>query len=331
MGDKTDIEGCVSHGPWGGSAGKSWIYKPNGFIKKITILHGNFVAGIKFDSSENESSQIGVKCSEKTDEVPDDIILIDYPYEYLMSISGTFNITLGVFTLGSLCFRTNHKRYGPYGGNLDGTPFSFEGKDVMIVGFHGLVSLFPTAIGIYVMPESNARGLNNSTSLDNSIHELCSRMSIPRGAGPWGTSKGAKPWDDGVFSTIKVVRVHVGGSPNVIHAIQFEYVDSNAKTVLSPMHGGTSGDKMELVNLDGTGEFLIGISGFYGVVQGYKGTEVITSITFHTNKGIYGPYGEKSGAGYQYFTTTASPGKIVGFHGWNDCFLTAIGVHMKYF
>lgn len=163
------------------------------------------------------------------------------------------------------------------------------------------------------------------------MHELCSRMSIPRDAGPWGASVGGKPWDDGVFSAVKEVRVHVGESPIVIHAIQFEYVESNAKSILSPMHGGTSRDKMEWVNLDGSDEYLIGISGFYGYVKGYKGVEAITSITFHTNKRIHGPYGGKSGAGCTYFASTVSPGKIVGFHGWNDCFLTAISVHMKYF
>ncbi|KAJ9536365.1 hypothetical protein OSB04_un000457 [Centaurea solstitialis] len=302
MGDKINFEGCISHGPWGGSAGKSWIYKPNGFIKKITIVHDNFIEGIKFYSTETESSHIGGKRGDNTDE-----IFINYPDEYLTSISGTYDKSLGFFSLRSLCFGTNHNHYGPYGGNLDGTPFSFEGEGVKIVGFHGHVSKCVTGIGIYVMPESFPTGLN-STSADNSMHEMRSRMSIPRDAGPWGGSVGGKPWDDGVFSTIKEVRVHVGEYPNVIHAIQFVYVESNAKTVLSPMHGGTTGDKMELVNLDGTDEYLIGISGFYGDVNG---AEAITSITFHTNKKIHGPFGEKNSLGCtDHFTSTASPGKI---------------------
>ncbi|KAI3684823.1 hypothetical protein L6452_34049 [Arctium lappa] len=91
------------------------------------------------------------------------------------------------------------------------------------------------------------------------------------------------------------------------------------------------GDQMELVNLDGTDEYLTGISGFYGPVYGYNGLEAITSITFHTNKKTHGPYGEEIGEGYTYFTSTASPGKVVGFHGRNYGFLSAIGVHMDYF
>ncbi|KVI03250.1 glucose-6-phosphate dehydrogenase [Cynara cardunculus var. scolymus] len=75
-----------------------------------------------------------------------------------------------------------------------------------------------------------------------------------------------------------------------------------------------------MVNLDGVDEYLTGISGFYGPVQGYNGLEAIMSITFHTNKTIHEPYGEKSGAGYTYFTSTVSPGEVVGFHGRNDGF-----------
>lgn len=79
-------------------------------------------------------------------------------------------------------------------------------------------------------------------------------------------------------------------------------------------------------------EYLTGISGFYGPVEGFSGSKGITSIAFHTNKKMYGPYGKERGeAGYAYFTSTASPGKIVGFHGRKSDFLIAIGVHMEYF
>lgn len=69
------------------------------------------------------------------------------------------------------------------------------------------------------------------------------------------------------------------------------------------------------INLDGVQEYLTGISGYYGPVEGYVGLEGITSLTIHTNKGKHGPYGQESGgAGYVYFTSTTSSGKIVGFH-----------------
>ncbi|KAJ9560236.1 hypothetical protein OSB04_005396 [Centaurea solstitialis] len=304
-GDKTHFEGCVAHGPWGGTRGSSWIYKPKGFIKKILIAHGDFVWGIKFYSVETESSQFGSNGGNKTNE-----IFINYPSEYLTSISGTFNCD-GLVTIGSLCFRTNHSCYGPYGLNSKGTPFSFSEKGAMIVGFHGRIIGIHCleAIGVYVMPESFASHLNSAFE-DNVTHKLCSSMTMPRDAGPWG-GFGGKPWDDGVYSTVKQVSVHFRESLNVIYAIQFEYVQRDAKSVLSPTHGGTGGDTMELVDLDGTDEYLTGISGFYGPVKGYNGVEAITSITFHTNKGKHGPYGEESGAGYTCFSSTASCGKVV--------------------
>ena len=69
---------------------------------------------------------------------------------------------------------------------------------------------------------------------------------MPREAGPWGVS-GGKPWDDGVFSAVKRVHVHVGESLKVIYAVQFKYVKWDAKLLLSPMHGGMDGDQMESV------------------------------------------------------------------------------------
>ncbi|KAI3684839.1 hypothetical protein L6452_34066 [Arctium lappa] len=67
---------------------------------------------------------------------------------------------------------------------------------------------------------------------------------------------------------------------------------------------------LSMVNLDGTDEYLTGISGFYGPVKGYNGLEAITSITFHTNKRIHGPYGEESGVGYTCFSSTSPCGKV---------------------
>lgn len=75
---------------------------------------------------------------------------------------------------------------------------------------------------------------------------------------------------------------------------------------------------------------MTGVSGFYGPVEGCTGVEAIVSISFHTNKGIHGPYGKEIGDGYTYFSST-SLGKILGFHGRNNGFLSAIGVHMEYF
>jgi hypothetical protein len=57
----------------------------------------------------------------------------------------------------------------------------------------------------------------------------------------------------------------------------------------------------------------------------YMGPAVIRSLTFHTTKRKYGPFGEEQGT---YFTTKAKEGKIVGIHGRKGLFLDAFGVHL---
>ncbi|KAJ9536360.1 hypothetical protein OSB04_un000452 [Centaurea solstitialis] len=307
---------------------------PEGSINKIGIIHGAIIFCLKFQSegdkgqTELENFSFGRNPVPRTSKL--DTICIDYPNEYLKSISGTFENFNGIVLLRSLCFDTNQMRYGPY-GLKSGIPFSYDGKGGVIVGFHGRVDPNGlSALGIYVMPESLAL-YQNSTSEKSSIDDqLCSncisRMVPMRDAGPWG-ALGGKRWDDGVFSTVKQVHVYMDESLKVLHAIQFLYVKRDAIIYMD--------HNLELINwqfnLDGLDEYLTGISGFYGPVEGYHGSEAITSITFHTNKKVHGPYGEERGPEYTYFTSSACPGKVVGFQGRNDEFVSAIGVHMEYF
>lgn len=71
-------------------------------------------------------------------------------------------------------------------------------------------------------------------------------------------------------------------------------------------------------------EVLTHISGYYGPVM-YMGPSVIKSLTFHTNKRVYGPFGDDHGT---YFTTKLKEGKVVGIHGRKGLFLDAFGVHV---
>ncbi len=64
--------------------------------------------------------------------------------------------------------------------------------------------------------------------------------------------------------------------------------------------------------------------GSYGPLM-YMGPSIIRSLTFYTNKGKYGPYGEEQGTS---FATKLKEGKIVGIHGRKGLFLDALGVHV---
>ena len=71
-------------------------------------------------------------------------------------------------------------------------------------------------------------------------------------------------------------------------------------------------------------EILTHVTGHYGPVM-YMGPNVIKSLTFHTTKAKYGPFGEALGTP---FSTNVKEGKIVGFHGRKGLFLDALGVHL---
>lgn len=71
-------------------------------------------------------------------------------------------------------------------------------------------------------------------------------------------------------------------------------------------------------------EVLTHITGTCGPLM-YMGPSIIRSITFHTNRGKHGPFGEEEGPS---FTSKSKEGKIVGFHGRSGLFIDAIGIHM---
>ncbi|KAJ0618318.1 putative jacalin-like lectin domain-containing protein [Helianthus annuus] len=331
MGGTSDFKGLITHGPWGGSDGDKWVYILQSPIEKIIVRYGTVLDSIEFQTNcskgEPQSSLFGDKISRPNSKVT--TISLDSPNEYLMSISGTVGsvsayLNLYRLVVKSICFKTNLNLYGPYGIDK-GTAFSYEVKDEVIVGFHGRSeSYYLNAIGVYAIHKSPASP-PTSTYEGKIKNELCcskSIMTLPRDAGPWGAC-GGQPWDDGVFSTIKQVCVHLG-ELNVIYGLQFEYLKSDGKSVLSQIHGGTNGVEIHLVNLDDNGEFLTGISGFCGPVKGFHGLEAVLSIKFHTNLRIHGPYGEERSAGYVSYSSPASFGKVVGFHGKNNGFLSAM-------
>jgi hypothetical protein len=72
-------------------------------------------------------------------------------------------------------------------------------------------------------------------------------------------------------------------------------------------------------------EVLTHITGFYGSAI-IMGPTVIRSLTFHTNKRTYGPYGDEVGT---YFSTNFTNGRIVGFHGREGWYIDGIGVHVQ--
>lgn len=146
----------------------------------------------------------------------------------------------------------------------------------------------------------------------------------PYGPGPWGGEFG-RPWDDGVFSGIRQI---ILTRTEAICSIQIEY-DRNGQSVWSVKHGGNGGLTTHRIKLEYPNEVLTCISGYYGPVSKdeWPQPQFIRSLTFHTSRGKYGPFGEEVGT---FFTSTTTEGKVVGFHGRSSLYLDAIGVHMQH-
>lgn len=79
------------------------------------------------------------------------------------------------------------------------------------------------------------------------------------------------------------------------------------------------------VRLEYPDEFLTSVDGYYGSLQEW-GPILILSLTFHSNRTTYGPFGVEQGT---YFTCPKMNAKIVGFLGKSGWYLDAIGVYVE--
>ncbi|KAK3009723.1 hypothetical protein RJ639_013065 [Escallonia herrerae] len=137
--------------------------------------------------------------------------------------------------------------------------------------------------------------------------------------GPWG-GNGGTVFDEGLYDGIQQIRV----SRNVgIVSIRACYI-KNGQAVWGSKNGGTGGFKADKMVFDYPTEVLTHITGYFGPTM-IMGPTVIKSLTFHTTKAVYGPFGEEVG---HSFSTNLREGMIVGFHGRKGLFIDAIGVHV---
>ncbi|XP_022769080.1 jacalin-related lectin 3-like isoform X2 [Durio zibethinus] len=140
----------------------------------------------------------------------------------------------------------------------------------------------------------------------------------PVSVGPWG-GQGGSSWDDGIYSRVRQLLIVHGAC---IDSIQIEY-DNKGKSIWSRKHGGDGGSKTDKVKLDYPDEFLTSVHGYYGSLN-ERGPILVRSLTFHSNRKTYGPYGIEQGTSF-----SMTRGEIVGFHGKCGWYLDAIGVYSK--
>ncbi|KAF7149652.1 hypothetical protein RHSIM_Rhsim02G0004300 [Rhododendron simsii] len=131
----------------------------------------------------------------------------------------------------------------------------------------------------------------------------------------------------------EVAEIFISYGDHVINFVQFLYVE-NECLVLSERQGSTTiGKFFTLVKLNYPDEFLTSITGTCGL---HAGRIVVKSITFGTNQGVRGPFGNKN-AGVNIVGDTVFNflmGKdrqcFGGFHGSTiKGVLESIGVYVK--
>ena len=54
------------------------------------------------------------------------------------------------------------------------------------------------------------------------------------------------------------------------------------------------------------------------------GPTTVRSVTFHTTRRKYGPYGDEEGT---FFSSCLAEGMVIGFHGRSGWYIHSIGVH----
>ncbi|GER42475.1 mannose-binding lectin superfamily protein, partial [Striga asiatica] len=279
---------------WGGQSGKPWNWRAECGISQIIIRHGGVIDSImcKGHAEQATTKRFGGKGGDKTE-----FIDIDYPNEFLTGISGTvghYGNSENVVT--SIEIITNRFKYGPFGKQV-GTQFSFHAENGVVIGFHGRADSYMNAIGVYLRMVSVKKEWEfDKVAMKKESKIIKLPIPLPRSPGPWGNVEGGKPWDDGVFSKVKEVNLHLCLLKNIICGVQFLYERRNGCDVLSRLHGSLYGGRIEKLKL-GDDDFVVGVEVFYGPIEG---VDAIKSLKFNTKKKEWGPFGMEVG---RYFNS----------------------------
>ncbi|XP_024188219.1 jacalin-related lectin 19 isoform X2 [Rosa chinensis] len=175
----------------------------------------------------------------------------------------------------------------------------------------------------------------HSRSLLISVHHpiyMSSDGSFGRVAlkvGPYGGT-GGDTWDDGVYSTVRVVDIVHDSA--CVFGIQTKYKSAGDESIWSEFHGPKRADynkSISSVRLDDPDEFLVAIFGRH--VSDWFTPTHIASLTFKSNKSVYGPFGLQYPFVVNNFAIHVPGYKIVGLHGRFDkwFWFRAIGAYLQ--
>nr|GMD30462.1 Glycosyl transferase, family 14 [Ipomoea batatas] len=144
----TAVKRRIEIGPWGGHGGSSWDDGSHDGIREISLVYGRCIDSIRAVYDRNgrpfSAEKHGGNGGDKTGEVK-----LQFPEEYLTSISGYYGPQRGSLVVRSLTFKSNQRTFGPFGLE-EGTPFSLPMEGGKIVGFKGRGGWYVDSIGCYI-------------------------------------------------------------------------------------------------------------------------------------------------------------------------------------
>ncbi|KAI7753144.1 hypothetical protein M8C21_026909 [Ambrosia artemisiifolia] len=134
--------------------------------------------------------------------------------------------------------------------------------------------------------------------------------------GPWG-GKGGGFWMQTSFGgPFKGISIRAGAC---IFSIYFTYTYKDKDNVENRSGGfGELGDNAEKITFADDEEII----GFSGTVGDWNGITCISSLTFQTNKKVYGPFGTVTDS---EFSLPVKSGRFAGFFGNSSDVLDAFG------
>ncbi|XP_059629078.1 jacalin-related lectin 19-like [Cornus florida] len=147
----TKIDSTTPLGPFGGAGGQQWDDETYNTVRELTIYSGYDINFIQVVNDDIEGKPVSRK-KHGGDSGQPNTVKLDYPIEYLLSISGHYGYNdNNTLVLRSLTLQSNIKQYGPY-GTENGTHFITPLAAGKIVGFFGRDGARLDSIRAYIKP-----------------------------------------------------------------------------------------------------------------------------------------------------------------------------------
>ncbi|KAH0925934.1 hypothetical protein HID58_018190, partial [Brassica napus] len=344
----------VKMGPLGGDRGNE--FNDVGFdgVKKVAVAADEFsVTYIKIDYVKDGKVEIREHGTSRG-QVKE--FSVDHPNDNFTAVGGSYDhiFTYDTTLITSLYLTTSRGFTSPLFGEMKGTEFEFKGENGgKLIGFHGRAGHAIDAIGAYFDTGSKPGGDSNSgkgtdsgsstkdsgkgtdsgsstkdsgkgsdsgSSTQDSGKGSDSGSSTQRLEAQGG--KGGNQWDDGGdYDGVTKIHVAVG---RWIEEISFEYV-KNGQTKKGPARG-VRGRRSTIgtFEISHPNEYLISVKGWS------DSSNKIAGIQFKTNTKTSKYYGFEKIPGDEStdILLEVKDKKIVGFHGFADSHVNALGAYI---